>query len=389
VLFLKTGQTKIVQRGGYFGRYLPSGHLVFLHQGALLAVPFDLARYATRGMPAPILEDIAGNRDSASGQLDFSRTGTLVYMSGKFRDTGPLLWLDAAEKKEPLLSAPGLTSPRFSPNGKRLAFASNGDISVYDLARDSTTRLTFSNGSDGRPVWTPDGNHIVYASLSGAMWWLRPDGSDQPQRIYALKDSFPVPASFTPDGRHLAFHQSVGNGNRDLWTLPFDTTDPDHPKTGAPELFLAAKGQVVDPAFSPDGRWLAYASSESGNYHVFVRPFPEGATGGGQVQISTAPGRFPLWSRTAKELFYVPGDGHIMMVPYTVNGRTLAPDKPRQWTGSQILVGPTLPLFDLAPDGKRFAVFPAPVASAGAEKPNLHMIFLLNFFDYLKLRLPP
>ena len=153
-------------------------------------------------------------------------------------------------------------------------------------------------------------------------------------------------------------------------------------------MFLATKGADVAPVFSPDGRWLAYESNESGSFHVFVRPFPEGAKGGGQAQISTTPARTPLWSRTAKELFYLTNDGHIMVVPYTVNGRSFEPGKPRPWTASPILLTGRFPSYDLAPDGKRFAVFPAAEASTGGEKVNLHMTFLLNFFDYLKQRVP-
>jgi len=392
VLFLKTGQTRIVQRGGYYGRYLPSGHLVFVHQGTLFAVPFDLGRYETRGMPAPILEDVAGDTGTGGGQLNFSRTGTLVYLSGKSSAAvGALFWLDAAGKKEPLLPAARMFSPRFSPDGKRLAFSSSGDISVYDLARGSTTRLTVSqNASNQYPVWTPDGRHIVYAPTSGNIWWVRSDGSGQPQLLYAPKTGGAVPGSFSPDGRLLAFHQAGADASRDLFTLPLDTTDPDHPKAGAPELFLATKGQDVEPAFSPDGRWLAYATNESGIFHVFVRPFPEGAKGGGQAQISTTPGRFPLWSRTARELFYLALDGRIMVVPYTVDGRNFLPGKPRPWSAGQIALTGNLPPYDLAPDGKRFALFPvAGAASEGEGKPNLHMTFLLNFFDELKRRMPP
>ena len=388
VLILKTGETKSVQRGGYFGRYLPSGHLFYIHQGTLFAVPFDLDRYQTRGMPAPILEDVAGNVTNGGGQMDFSRTGTLVYLSGKSgATTFNLSWLDAMGKKEPLLTDPLILGPRFSPDGKRLVYFTTADISVYDLARGSTTRLPVQNG-DGYPLWTPDGKHIVYESTTG-LFWVRSDGSGPPQQIYEFKTGSPVAWSFTPDGRRLAFHQAGQGTGRDIWTLPLDTTDPDHPKAGAPELFLATTGNDVEPAFSPDGRWLAYSSGTSGAYHVFVRPFPEGASGGGQAQISTAPGRFPLWSRTAKELFYLTADGHIMVVPYTINGRSFEPGKPRQWVGNQItLTGNSAP-YDLAPDGKRFAAFLAPEASAGGEKADLHMIFLLNFFDELKRRLPP
>ena len=121
---------------------------------------------------------------------------------------------------------------------------------------------------------------------------------------------------------------------------------------------------------------------------VFVRPFPEGAQGGGQVQISTGAGRFPVWSRTAKELFYSAADNRIIVVPYTINGRNFEPGKPRAWANALLAnTGYNSP-YDLAPDGKRFAVFPAVEASADGEKANLHVTFLLNFFDELKRRVP-
>jgi serine/threonine-protein kinase len=387
VLYLKTGETKVVQRGGYFGRYLPSGHLVFVHQGTLFAVPFDLSRYQSKGIPAPVVEEVAGNPNAGGGQLDFSRTGTLVYLAGKFNaGQGALSWLDAAGKKAPLVSAPDLASPRFSPDGKRLAFSSGG-IAVYDLARGATIRLANDrNGNNLFPVWTLDGSHLVYHSPSG-IWWVRSDGSGAPQLLYRPKTGNAIPWSFSPDG-HLAFHEQGDDTGRDLWTLPLDTTDPDHPKASAPEVFLANKGDHLEPTFSPDGGWLAYSSTEAGVSQVFVRPFPEGAQGGGQVQISTGAGRFPVWSRTAKELFYSAADNRIMVVPYTINGRDLEPGKPRAWANALLAnTGYNSP-YDLAPDGKRFAVFPAVEASADGEKANLHVTFLLNFFDDLKRRVP-
>ncbi len=387
VVVLKTGKTKVVQRGGYFGRYLPSGHLVFLHQGALFAVPFNLARYEASGTPAPILEDVAGSPSTGGGQLDFSRTGTLVYLSGQSTDaSGALCRLDAAGKKEPLTSAVGLRSPRLSPDGRRLAYSSTGDIWVCDLARGSQTRLTVGpNGTNTNPVWTPDGNHIVYAPALGGIWWLRSDGSSQPQLLYQLKNGGAVPGSFTPDGRYLAFHQA-GDTGREIWILPLDTSDPNHPQAGAPELFLATKGADVEPAFSRDGRWLAYTSYESGVPQIFVRPFPEGAKGGWQAQISTLSGRYPLWSRTAREIFYATNDGHIMVVPYTLNGRSFEPGKPREWTGNPIFPTGNYQWYDLAPDGQHIIAFPAKGAAEGEEKVDLHLTFLLNFFDELKRR---
>jgi len=390
VLDRKTEKIKIVQRGGYFGRYLPSGHLVYLHQSTLFAVPFDLGRNEVHGMPVPVLEDVAGNTNTAGGQLAFSRTGTLVYLSGKSNAVNrTIIVVDSAGKKETIQFGAQILNPRISPDGKRLALSLNGEIAVYDFARGATTRIpSNAAGINSGIVWTPDGQHIVYSPGVGGIWWARADGSGQPQRIYEQPNGSAYAGSFTPDGRYLAFHQASVTNSRDLWILPLDTSDPDHPKAGTPESFLATKGADVEPAFSPDGKWLAYSSSESGVYQVFVRPFPEGAKGGGQAQISTRPSRYPIWSRTAKEIFYVAMDGHIMVAPYTINGRTFEPGKPRQWSASPITLTGNYPPWDLMPDAKRIVAFPAADIPEGAEKVNLHLTFLLNFFDELKRKVP-
>jgi len=388
VLSLKTGKTRILQHGGYFGRYLPSGHLAYLHQGTLFAVPFDLVRYETRGMPAPVLEDVAGNSATGGGQLDFSRTGTLVFLGGKSTAQNTVLnFMDSAGKKEPFLPGMSLSGPRISPDGKRVVVFTPGVISVFDLARGSTTRLPTAAGqASAMPVWVPDGKHIVYGD-AGSLSWIRSDGSGAPQYIYNFKGGTVIPGSVSPDGRYVAFHQSQTGMGRDIWMLRLDTTDPDTPKPGTAEVFLSTKGNDVEPAFSPDGKWLAYTSNESGAYHIFVRPFPEGSKGGGQAQVSTLSGRFPLWSRTAKELFYVTLDGHIMVVPYSVNGRTFEPGKPRQWSSSPIALWVNYTPYDLMPDGKRVVMFPV-TESASGERANLHLTFLLNFFDDLKRKIP-
>jgi serine/threonine-protein kinase len=196
-----------------------------------------------------------------------------------------------------------------------------------------------------------------------------------------------VPQSFTPDGRKLAYHQGTKTVNqRDIFVLPLDASDPDHPKTGVPETFLATDAVEADPVFSPDGRWLAYIAGSQGAFHVYVRPYPEGAQGG-LVQISTVPGRFPMWSQTRKEIFYVANDGQIQVVPYTINGRTFTAGKPRVWSNTAVQVeGVAYPL-DIAPNGKSFAATLAPETNTG-EKFHLHVTFLVNFFDELKRKLP-
>ena len=385
----KTGQFKIVQHGGYFGRYLPGGHLIYVHRGTLFAVPFSLARLETRGTPMPILDDVAGSNTNGGGQFDFSSApsghGTLVYLSGKTgAETLPAVWLDADGSRQPLWpSPPGpSSSPRLSPDGSKLAVSLNNDIYIYDPQRGSSLRLSFDSAYNAYPVWTPDGKHIVYSRTGGSgMWWVRSDGAGQPQLLYEAKNGSAIPGSFTPDGRRLAFHQPGTGTGRDIWTLPLDLTDPDHPKAGAPELFVATPSDDVEPAFSPDGRWLAYSSGEAGMYEIYVRPFPP--TTGGKWQVSSGGGRFPIWSRASKELFYLDSGGHIMVVPYAAGG-TFSAGAPRQWSATPARLTDNLPPLDLAPNGKRFVMFLAPQSPRSSS--NLHVTFLLNFFDELERR---
>jgi len=395
---LKSGVTKTLVAGGYFGRYLPAngtrGYLVYLHQGALLGVDFDPVRLEPQGTPIPLLEDVAASPIQGGGQFDFSAApsghGTLVYLAGKgAAQTWPVVWLDSSGKMQPLIATPGAyTNLRFSPDGRRLAFTvsatSGTDIYVYELERETMTRLTFG-GHSLIPVWTPDGKHIAFSSTasSSGIWWIRGDGSGEPQQLLAAQNSI-GPWSFSPDGRRLAYHESHPETGFDISTLPLDTSDPVHPKAGKPEPFLGTPSDELVPMFSPDGRWIAYRSNESGTNEIYVRPFPAGR--GGKWQISTGGGLYGIWSNNGRELFYETADNRIMVVDYTVDGASFVPGKPRLWSDKQLFYTGTSNL-DLGPDGKRFAVFPMPEA-AGPEKGTVHVTFLLNFLDELRRRIP-
>jgi Tol biopolymer transport system component len=395
ILSLKTGQWKVIQSGGYFGRYLPSGHLAYIHQATLFAVGFDLDRLEVRGTPAPLLENVAGNELVGAGQYDVARNGTLVYLSGKSSAvTFPVAWMESTGKTHPLLPSGDYFAPRFSPDGKRLALAVGppgaGDIQVDDWQRDTMTHLTFTQ-TNLFPVWTPDGKHIVFQSQSpGAksMRWIRADGAGESQLLLESEGDL-RPYSFSPDGKRLAFAEMSVDSGYDLWTLPLDMSDPEHPKPGKPELFLRTPFNELEPAFSPDGRWIAYTSSGSGSNEVYVRPFPGGApSGSGQWQISTG-GLHPIWSRDGRELFYETPDNRIMVSAYTAKGDSFAADKPRPWSNTQImdLFETGIWNLDLSPDGKRFAVIPRSEATA-EQKGSVHVTVLLNFFDELRRRVP-
>jgi serine/threonine-protein kinase len=390
VLSLKTGQVKTVLKGGYFGRYLPisdrAGELVYVHQGTLFGVPFNTDRMETRGRPVPLLEDVAGDPATAGGQFDFSRDGTFVYLSGKSSSPSwQLVWLDSSGKKEPLLALNGTSYTfRLSPDGKRLAFSDRlTNIMTYDLRRETLTKLTFAN-SNYEPVWTPDGEHLVFLSASASgfvLQWVRSDGAGEPQKL--LESKFELrPYSFSPDGNRLAFAQSNAGGRLDIWTLPLDLSDREHPKAGKPELFLSTMFDGYEPAFSPDGRWIAYRSTSGGSSELFVQPFPGP---GGKWFIGA--GRHPVWSKHGKELFYYSDpDRRIMVASYSVKGDSFAPDKPRVWSPTQILEPNGIFWnMDLAPDGKRIVAAPRP-DTAALQKGSVHVTVMLNFFDELRRR---
>ena len=384
---------KTLVRGGANPYYLPSGHLIYTNQAALFAIPFDVNKLETRGTAMPILDDVATFPGTAGGaDLSFAQNGALIYRRGGAVGASQVIhWTDATGQREPLLAKPGAYFyPRISPDGKRLVFVelgqgtAGGDLWVYDLQRDAMTRLTFG-GNAYYPVWSPDARYVVFSDALKGIYWTRADGAGQPQPLTQSKNS-QIPWSFTPDGKWLAYFDSNA-GKYQIWTLLLETQDGQL-KAGKPEQFLNSQFVDIVPEFSPDGRWLAYASNASGNYEVYVRAFPPPASGqAGQWQISNGVGArsqtvHPVWSRSGRELIYLKGD-QLMAVSYSVNGDSFVAEKPRVWIDK---LGGTY--WDLAPDGKRVAVL-TPVAAAGeTPKPDHEVVLLLNFFDELRRRVP-
>jgi serine/threonine protein kinase/Tol biopolymer transport system component len=392
VLTFKTGEVRVVQQGGYFGRYVASGHLLYVHDGTLFALAMDGSTFKTHGQPVPLLEDVAISSTSAAGQFDVSRNGIFVYRSGKAQpETWSIENFDAggSKKDQPQLSkSAAYFTPRFSPDGKRLAVAMEGkgvDLYLYDFQTDVLSRLTFFGELAYTPVWTPDGKHIVLQFARGdsqSLLWIRSDGAGMAETLLEGK-ALVEPHSISPDGRRVAYQQR-SDADFDIWTLPLDVTDPDHPKPGKPEPFAHTSANEMEPAFSPDGRWMAYASDESGVFEVYVRPFPDTA-GGGKWQVSSGGGSLPVWSHDGKNLFFETADNRIMTASYTANGVSFSPGKPRPWSDKQLTMPTTNGNYDLAPDGTRIEALVVTPASEGTQK-SIHVTFLLNFFDELRRR---
>lgn len=393
---LKSGRIKMLIPDAYAPLYVPAsgkrGYLLYLRQNTntMFAVLFDPDHLEIQGSPAPLVTDVAAGRaigpQAESRQYDVSPNGAMVYLIGKTEGVSyPISSLDASGKTTELVAQGSYDSPRFSPDGKRLAYiASTGtgaDVWVYDVERKTPAQLTFNAPGDYELAWAPDGKHLIFSSGS-TLWWARADGSAPPQSLLNIKGDTLRPQSVTPNGTRLAFTRST-NGLPDIWTVPLDLSDPDHPKAGQPEAFLNDPKIVeVDAAFSPDGRFLAYSSTESASEEVYVRSFPGP---GGKWKVSTAGGKFPVWSGAAHELFFLGNDDRIMTAYYTVQSDTFSPGIPRPWSSTPIRRSGVRQNFDLAPDGKHVAMFPAPAQAA--QSPS-RVTFILNFFDYLRRAVP-
>ncbi len=378
-------ERKVLVRGGFHGQYLPSGHLVYLRDSTLFAAPFDLKRLAVTGPAVQILEDVSSNSTSG-GDFSFSQNGIFVYLSGKPAGLASLGWIDSAGKRQALFSPPRLSfTPRFSPDGKRLAFSMNGgqqdDIWVKDLDRGSPTRLTFRSGSNRCPVWTPDGQYVVFRSndpKTPGLYRVRADGSGEPQRLTdGQKEE--TPYSFSPDGKFLAYHRATGTGHPAALIAPIEG-DEAHPKLGKPEPLSTLPVGNTSPAFSPDGRWIAFSSDESGTPEIYVRRYPGQ---GRKWQVSMGGGRFPIWSRTKPELFFSKNDEGLMAASYTAKGDAFNSSTPRVWLTIRFRDDSAFPSFDLGADGKRIVTF-LPGDDSEVPRPLNHVTFLLNFFDELR-----
>jgi Tol biopolymer transport system component len=246
------------------------------------------------------------------------------------------------------------------------------------LRQGGKTRLTSGPSVNAFPVWSPDGQFVGFQS-TGGIFWARTDGAGQSHPLTQSK-ALQTPTSFSPDGRRLVFSQPNPEGN-EIRFVPVDSKSGQL-RAGEPQLYLKTPTGDNFAAFSPGGRWLAYSSAQGGVFEVYVRAFPDDGT---QVQISNAGGVQPLWSRDGHELFYRTEDQRIMIAHYSVQGRSFVAEKPRVWFERQLAdLGLTVN-FDLAPDGKHFAVL-MPAESRQPQETGGHVMLVVNFFDEVRRR---
>ena len=390
VQIIESGERRpMIERAAY-ARYVPSGHLLFVRGGTLFAVPFDAERLRVTGEPLIMVEGILHNASNGIAQFAVSDEGTLVYAPGdkwSGQMERDLVWVDRNGAEESLgLPARDYNEPSLSPDGKRLAVTIEGDsiILVYELAQRRPTYLTLQVGREFCPIWTPDGQHVTYAAYSSNqapnLHWTMADGSGSPE-VLRRSDHAEFPDSWSPDGHVLAFTASMMELGRfvvgaDIWLLS---------STGerAAKAWFESPHDEFGAMFSPDGRWIAYTSDESGRNEVYVRPYPGP---GGRTIVSTDGGAEPLWARTGRELFYREGDKVLVVDVQTEPEFTLGTPK-LLFQGNYDQGGVHDPArnYDVSADGQRFLML-KPTSVQSQPITRLHVV--TNWFAELKAKVP-
>jgi serine/threonine-protein kinase len=381
---LATGQQRTLIEAGSHGRYVPTGHIVYGWEGELLAAPFDLDALEVTGLPVRVLDGVLMEGQPLAAHFSVSDNGSLVYVPGGFlRDESTLAWVDRTGKVEPLPFPPGQYGPRISNDGRQILVTRSDPrgagscVWTYDLERGVERRLTDEAGAEYWPVWTPDARRIVVNSRQGGRTVLRSqpvDGSDPGVILVKNSGPWPIPYSSSADGL-LAYQESEGLvGPFDVWVLPPD---------GPPHRFLQTTSSEFHPAISPDGRWMAYVSDESGSWEVNVRPYP----GPGAVtQVSIDGGAEPLWSPDGREIYYRRQWGdQVLAVSFDPGVPSPRLGQPRLLFEGRYAHGYLYGRrYDLSPDGERFLMVKEGEPPPAQTQYNI----VLNWFEELEQLVP-
>ena len=376
---LATGERRVVIDRGTGGRYLSTGHLVFTRGGTLFAVPFDVDRLAVNGSPVPLLTDVRPAEDIGDANVDVSRDGSLVYMPGEVR-LGPrrLVWVDRDGGEAPLEAAPrAYRVLRISPDGAQVALEirdEDEDIWIWDVRGKALRRLTFGPAVERSPAWTPDGQRVVFWSDrdGGGMFSTAADGSGSVERL-TTSPHRQLPYSVTPDGSSVMFYQPSPETSWDVLALALAGD-------GSPEPLVQTHAADGAGVVSPDGRWLAHFSYESGGFEIYVRPFPD--TAQGEWQISNGTAVYPVWAPDSQAIFYATPDG-IMRVSVDTDP-VFTPGDPELFVQGSFYRGASDSRFDVSADGQRFLV----IREIEQPDESVQIRVVLNWTDELVARVP-
>jgi serine/threonine-protein kinase len=393
VLDLESSRIEVLVRDGSQAEYVDTGHLIYAAAGTLFAVAFDASNIEVIGDPVPMVEDVLMLPNGAASYA-VSRTGTLAYLQARSVPSDrTLVWRDRTGNEEPIAAPPrAYTTPRLSPDGSQVVIASRDlehDLWMWDFGRGSLRRLTHGPDRELSPVWMPDGSRIVYTSDrdgSQNLYLQGADGSGSAEPI-TTGVSAKFPTCITPDGGSVIGFMDGPTSYDIVWfplAAPLRALESGEEDSPATPLVRTASIEH-NAVLSPDGRFFAYQSDQSGRFEVYVRPFPDADAG--LWQISTAGGTRPIWSRDGRELFFIDGANSLYAVRVETPGDAFA------WSAPERLFEMHQPLFrtaperhyDVAPDGRRFLMVEESVAADGSA-PGI--VVVLDWAEELRKEVP-
>jgi eukaryotic-like serine/threonine-protein kinase len=366
---------------GADAQYTDTGHLVYIQGGTLFAVPFDADKLKVTGGHVPMVQNIAGT----PARYAVSNSGALVYIPsiGGLATERILVWVDRDGKEEAMDAPPrAYAYAHLSPDATRVALDirdQENDIWILDLIRGPMTRLTFDPGENVGGIWTPDGTKVAYSGERDGknnIWLQAADGSGSPELLIKTPETGLHPEAFSPDGKQLLFTGGPGSGDIRLLSIGTDAT---------PKQLLASKYNEYNAHISPDGRWMAYQSNESGRSEIYVRSFP--GVNAHRFQISTEGGERPLWSKNGRELFYFLPPGIMMSVPVET-GSSFKAGAPKVLFKGEYFSGYNRTQYSVTPDGRRFLMIRNAAAKLSGAPPPQQVNVVLNWFEELKKRVP-
>ena len=396
VLDLKTGQARTLIRSGSQARYLETGHIVYEDGGALWAVRFDVTTLDVVGDPVPVLERVTWS--TATANLAFSRNGLLVYApSAGAGDRRSLVWVDRHGAESPIGSPQRrYLLPRLSPDGSRVAVSINDGRELgywtWDFSLAKLTPLQAGPEPFGSfSVWSADGRHLIVGGAS-KLYRRAVDGTGSDEH---LTDASPDArqrraVAVSPDGSKLIFEQLMTGGSYDLMVLSLDdAVRSNAAPANRTSTLLGTPSDERNPSFAPDGRWIAYESNRTGQFQVYVRPFPN--VGDADHQISTAGGRTPLFAPDGREVFFVSGSA-LMSAPVQLTPAFRAGNPAKLFDTSSVILdgrrmGNTGRTFDVSRDGGRFLMLKDDEAAAAEQAVRPNIIVVQNWFEEVKARL--
>jgi serine/threonine-protein kinase len=381
VLSIKSGKRDVLLTGGVYGFYVPTGHLLFAVGETIRAVPFNLDRLVVTGAPLLVVDDVAMNLTDGAAAFDVSENGTLAYLpvNSYVTDTDVVLVDRKGNASKALPNSDRYNNPRLSPDGERVSVDirsanSMGDVWVFQIGRAGGTRLTAESGRDFGAEWTPDGRELIYSSERPFFdLYRRVADASRPSEPLLTGTYDHYTGQVSPDGQRFAFVLAVPGGG-ELWTVPL---------RGKPDAvrYFGNGFSLAHPTLSPDGRWMAYDSDESGRIEVFVQSFPDPNLK--RWKVSLGQGSEPMWTRGGRELVYRNGDNVMVVSTDPVNGNSGPPrvlftgpypDNPG-WTRPRS--------YDVTPDGERFLMTKRP----GEQHPP-RIVVVLNWFEELRAKVP-